>query len=194
MKVFALYEDEYKYYIVSELMLGKDLLVDLQTQSIGAYNQQKVAKYARQILLALNHCHNQGVVHRDLKLDNIMFADPSGETLKIVDFGFAKIFPPKTKESDEVLGTPLYMAPEVVSGKEYDAKCDIWSCGIIIYILLCGELPYGEIATQGLSLLLECIAHHTFNKENDMKSGLWLYTSSEAKNFVLRMLERDQTK
>ncbi len=194
MKVFELFEDEFKFYIVSELMLGKTLLEDIQNQSIGCYREPIVAGFARQILLGLNHCHTQNVVHRDLKLDNIMMSDASGKTLKIVDFGFAKVFPPKAKESDEVLGTPLYMAPEVIGGFSYDSKCDIWSFGICLYMMLSGVFPYVDEVNGPVSMLLQVIKRKTFTKENDMRGGCWPYTSDLAKNFVLRMLERDQNK
>jgi len=194
MKVFGLYEDEYKFYIVSELMLGKNLLEDLEKQSIGCYREQMAAEFARQILLGLNHSHSQGVVHRDLKLENIMMADASGKTLKIVDFGFAKVFPPKAKEQDEILGTPLYMAPEVIGGYAYDFKCDVWSLGICLYTMLSGGFPYLDDVKGPVSVLLQVIKHKTFTKEADMRGHCWPYSSDAAKNFVLRMLEKDQNK
>ena len=194
MKVFGLFEDEFKFYIVSELMFGKTLLEDMQNQAIGCYKEATAAGFARQVLLGLNHCHSQNVVHRDLKLDNIMMADASGKTLKIVDFGFAKAFPPKAKENDEILGTPLYMAPEVIGGYAYDSKCDIWSFGICLYMMLSGVLPYVDEVNGPVSMLLQCVKRKVFTKEADMRTGCWPYTTDAAKAFVLRMLEKDQNK
>lgn len=83
--------------------------------------------------------HKRNVVHRDLKPENILI-DHESETLKIADFGTA-VFYSSTKKLKDVVGTPYYMAPEVITGS-YDEKCDVWSCGVILYILLSGSPPF----------------------------------------------------
>ena len=98
--------------------------------------------------------HKQRVVHRDLKPENIL-VDKESDTLKIADFGTAA-FVRQNQALTEVVGTPYYMAPEVLWGK-YDEKCDVWSCGVILYILLCGAPPFnGHSETE----ILDKIKHH----------------------------------
>lgn len=97
----------------------------------------------RQILSATMYCHSKGVVHRDLKPENILIdyvAENGRIMIKIIDFGTALFVPPQTKIS-EMLGTPYYIAPEVITG-EYNEKCDVWSIGVILYILLSGSPPF----------------------------------------------------
>lgn len=83
--------------------------------------------------------HKRKVVHRDLKPENILI-DHESNTLKIADFGSA-VFNNLNKKLTDLVGTPYYMAPEVLQGS-YDEKCDVWSCGVILYILLCGSPPF----------------------------------------------------
>ena len=89
---------------------------------------------------ALNHMHAQGIAHRDIKPENIMIAD-YGE-VKLIDFGLSKRTEPN-KNMKSMAGTPNYVAPEVLNG-DYNAKCDTWSLGVILYMLMCGYLPFDE--------------------------------------------------
>lgn len=94
----------------------------------------------KKVLTAINYCHSNKIVHRDLKPENIIFAskDPDSE-LKICDFGLSAIYG-KSKLQERV-GTPLYMAPEVIN-RNYSEKCDIWSIGVILFVLFSGEPPF----------------------------------------------------
>ena len=92
----------------------------------------------KKLFRAVNHCHASGVVHRDIKPENIMYGS-DGE-IKLIDFGLSKMG--KIHEHlKTIAGTPYYMAPEVLEGS-YDSKCDIWSLGVLMYVLLCGYLPF----------------------------------------------------
>ena len=95
------------------------------------------------MLLAINYMHQMKVTHRDLKPENILLEskDLNSLDIKISDFGFSCFFDP-TKGLNLVLGTPLYMAPEIILRKNYNEKVDIWSIGIITYMLLSGQSPY----------------------------------------------------
>ena len=90
--------------------------------------------------------HKQNMVHRDIKPQNILISQKADESLllKITDFGFASLFDPQNEEGDlnMVLGTPLYMAPEILEKKKYNSKVDIWSTGIIAFMLLTGNPPF----------------------------------------------------
>ena len=87
------------------------------------------------------YCHNMNIVHRDLKPENLMYESKVPDApLKIIDFGTAKEFKPET-EMHKILGTPYYIAPEVLYG-DYNEKCDIWSIGVITYIMVCGYPPF----------------------------------------------------
>ena len=95
----------------------------------------------RSILLALQHCHSQGLVHRDLKPENILLEqNKEFDQIKIIDFGTSFVVE-GDKKLDEKLGTPYYIAPEVLA-KNYGSKCDIWSCGVIAYITMSGIPPF----------------------------------------------------
>lgn len=95
-----------------------------------------------QLLSAVVYCHKQNIVHRDIKPENILIENLLDEKLniKIIDFGTAEAFTGKTKLK-QTLGTPYYIAPEVLQ-QNYTEKCDVWSCGVILYILLCGYPPF----------------------------------------------------
>lgn len=101
--------------------------------------------------MAVNYCHEQNIVHRDLKPENIIFINEQSDSkLKVIDFGTSRKFD-STKKMTKRLGTvkkkkfihnqPYYIAPEVLS-HQYNEKCDVWSCGVILYILLCGYPPF----------------------------------------------------
>lgn len=94
-----------------------------------------------QILNAINYLHKNKIVHRDLKPENLLLDSKNKDSiLKLVDFGTSTVFDP-TLKMNQKLGTPYYIAPEVLRLK-YNEKCDIWSCGVIMYIILCGYPPF----------------------------------------------------
>merc|ERR1719444_653260 len=92
------------------------------------------------MLLAVNYIHSHGVVHRDIKLENFLYETKEGDHLKLIDFGFSKIWSPNTKMRASC-GTLAYVAPEVLS-QNYTSKCDLWSLGFIAFILLFGYMPF----------------------------------------------------
>lgn len=95
----------------------------------------------KQILSAVVYCHANKVVHRDLKPENLLLeSDEPNAKLKVIDFGVSQVFD-KTKKMTTKIGTPYYIAPEVLN-KSYTEKCDVWSCGVILYVLLSGSQPF----------------------------------------------------
>ena len=106
------------------------------------YTEKDGARILKQILQAVNYLHSHGVCHRDLKPENILFSTISEDSqVKLIDFGLSKVFDGDNNTMKGTVGTTFYMAPEVINGK-YDEKCDIWSCGVILYIMLCGKPPF----------------------------------------------------
>lgn len=99
------------------------------------------AMIIRDILSALYYCHNAGLVHRDIKPENLLFEDDSPNArLKVIDFGISERLYRRVK-SNVIIGSAYYIAPEVIEG-EYDDRCDVWSVGVILHILLCGYPPF----------------------------------------------------
>lgn len=103
------------------------------------FSENEAASIMKKLIRAVNHCHASGVVHRDIKPENIMFG-ADGE-LKLIDFGLSRRVSDKYTTMNTIAGTPFYMAPEVLDG-EYNSQCDIWSLGVLLYVLVCGYLPF----------------------------------------------------
>lgn len=138
------------------------------------------------MLSCVNYCHKNNIVHRDLKPENILL-EPSKEfdQIKIIDFGTSLVYDPE-KQLDEKLGTPYYIAPEVLN-KSYNSKCDIWSVGVIVYILLSGQPPFnGSDDKEIMKKVREGKVH--------FDGPQWQKISTEAKNFIKRLLTYDPEK
>lgn len=135
VKVFEFFENDDYLYIVMELLNDGELFDKIHRAK--RFSEKKAAEYMYQILAGVHYLHKHQIVHRDLKPENILFDD---ETLKIVDFGTSKIYD-SNKDMKKFKGTSFYIAPEVLRGK-YTDKCDVWSCGVILYILLTGRPPF----------------------------------------------------
>jgi calcium-dependent protein kinase len=137
LKCFEMLEDSSSYYISSLYCEGGNLSKKLK--SIKYFNENDLAKIMHQVLSALAYFHENCIIHRDLKLENILLENSEGFSLRIADFGLAYFV--NTNMPDEVCGTPLYMAPEVGSGP-YDEKVDLWSAGVVLFVLATGHFPY----------------------------------------------------
>lgn len=135
IKIYEFFEDSKFMYIVMELAQGGELFDKIQ--NVHHFSEKKAAEIFQQVLSGVNYLHKHNIVHRDLKPENILF---DGEILKIVDFGTSRNFDNK-KKMKNCHGTPYYIAPEVLN-ESYNEKCDVWSCGVILYILLSGVPPF----------------------------------------------------
>lgn len=138
-KVYELIEDDRNFYIVSEL-LAEDLAHRLIRRK--RMTEKDAATIFSQILMALNYMHSQKIVHRDIKLENVLMSsvEPDNLDIKVTDFGFAASY--KDQSLDDILGSPLYMAPEIIRNEKYDDKVDIWAGGVLLHILLVGKPPF----------------------------------------------------
>ena len=137
IKLFAVFEDKVYLYLLMEECCGGSLFERLEKKNMkkNTFSEAKAAKIFKQILEALNYLHSHGVCHRDLKPENILFSTMADDSsLKLIDFGLSKVFDSEKNKMKGTVGTTFYMAPEVIKG-QYNEKCDIWACGIILYIM-----------------------------------------------------------
>ncbi|CAD8137025.1 unnamed protein product [Paramecium octaurelia] len=137
VKIYELFQDSSHFYIVYEYLSGGELLELLNKKK--ELKEQQIANYIKQVLEALNHCHTCGIVHKDVKPQNILLeSDEQEAQIKLIDFGAAK---PVDQNDVDVAGTPLYIAPEAITDNSNE-KSDVWSCGIMTLQLLTGSFPY----------------------------------------------------
>eukprot|EP01060_Flectonema_neradi_P002245 TRINITY_DN11366_c0_g2_i1.p1 TRINITY_DN11366_c0_g2~~TRINITY_DN11366_c0_g2_i1.p1 ORF type:complete len:480 (+),score=66.47 TRINITY_DN11366_c0_g2_i1:83-1441(+) len=181
------FESENELIIIMDLMEGGMLFDQIVRQK--HYSETSAAVVLRNLLSALKHMHERGIAHRDLKPENIMLTVKSDIThCKIVDFGFAEKCPPNLSKC---CGTPLYIAPEILNcglfktGDEYGLECDMWSLGVIAYILLCGYPPFrGRSTNEQFKAIVRGRYSYPANK-------VWGVISDPAKEFVSSLLILD---
>ncbi|XP_021901192.1 calcium-dependent protein kinase 1-like [Carica papaya] len=175
------YEDVVAVHVVMELCAGGELFDRIVQR--GHYTERKAAELTRTIVGVVEACHSLGVMHRDLKPENFLFVGPEEDSLlKTIDFGLSIFFKPGERFTD-VVGSPYYVAPEVLR-KRYGPEADVWSAGVILYILLSGVPPFWAETEQGI---FEQVLHGDL----DFDSDPWPAISDSAKDLVRRMLVRD---
>jgi len=180
------FEDLRRLYLVLELCDGGELFDKIC--DAGFLTEAAASRIVQQMLLAMNYLHQNRISHRDLKPENwLLAADEPIEKakLKLIDFGISKRFSPG-QEMKTMLGTPNYLAPEVLLSK-YTEKADIWSIGIIAYIMLSGQQPFSGNANSEILAQVKAA-------KIDLESGQWYYISSEAKSVMRLLLEKDPGK
>ncbi|KAE8720891.1 Calcium-dependent protein kinase 2 [Hibiscus syriacus] len=178
------YEDSVAVHVVMELCSGGELFDRIIQR--GHYSERKAADLARTIVGVVEACHSMGVMHRDLKPENFLFINQQEDSpLQAIDFGLSIFFKPGDTLSD-VVGSPYYVAPEVLQ-KRYGPEADVWSAGVIVYILLSGVPPFwGETEQE--------IFEEVLHGELDFASDPWPNISESAKDLVKKMLVRDPKK
>lgn len=181
LQIFDVFEDQDSLSIVMDLCQVHTLF-DRMVQ--GPIPQAQAASLMKSLLEGVAHCHRLGVAHRDIKPDNVLF-DSAGN-LKLADFGSAEWFGGGRSLSG-VVGTPYYVAPEVLMGREYDEKVDVWSCGVILYIMLAGIPPfYGDSAAQ----IFEAVVRANLR----FPSRIFRNVSPSAKDLLRKMICRDASR
>eukprot|EP00850_Spirogloea_muscicola_P004316 SM000018S03681 [mRNA] locus=s18:768646:772669:- [translate_table: standard] len=180
----GVYEDKQAVHLVMELCEGGELFDRIIAR--GHYSERQAANIIKTIIEVVEVCHLHGVMHRDLKPENFLFASKEEDALlKAIDFGLSVSFTPGEVFA-EVVGSPYYMAPEVLK-RSYGPEADVWSAGVILYILLCGVPPFWAENEQG-------VAKAILRGEIDFIRDPWPKVSISAKSLVRRMLEQDPQK
>ncbi|KAL6974199.1 Son of sevenless 2, variant 2 [Sarracenia purpurea var. burkii] len=164
-----------KIYIVLEFVTGGELFDKIVHQ--GRLPENESRRYFQQLIDAVAHCHSKGVYHRDLKPENLLLN--SNGNLKISDFGLSALPQQGVDLLHTTCGTPNYVAPEVLSNRGYDgAAADVWSCGVILYVLMAGYLPFEETDLPTL-----------YKKVNAAEFSCPFWFSAEAKMLIHKILD-----
>jgi len=190
MNYVAAFGEEDKIYVVTELLKGGELMDYLMDK--GTYTEEEAQICFKQLLAALEYIHNKGIIHRDLKLENMLMREQGDVgTVKLADFGMAKfVSQPETQKA--IIGTPLYLAPEILNEIEsninpYDTAGDMWSAGVILHILLAGFPPfYAETQPALFAMIRE--GAYTF------QDPVWEGVSDSAKDLISKLLAVDPSK
>ncbi|XP_022972340.1 CDPK-related protein kinase-like [Cucurbita maxima] len=185
VQFYEAFEDHDNVYIVMELCEGGELLDRILSRG-GKYSEDDAKAVMVQILTVVAFCHLQGVVHRDLKPENFLYTSKDENAqLKAIDFGLSDFVKPDERLND-IVGSAYYVAPEVLH-RSYGTEADVWSIGVIAYILLCGSRPFWARTESG-------IFRAVLKADLSFDEGPWPSLSSEAKDFVKRLLNKDPRK
>ncbi|PNW87243.1 hypothetical protein CHLRE_02g114750v5 [Chlamydomonas reinhardtii] len=184
VSIIEVYEDKTNVHIVEELCSGGELFDSIIER--GHYSEKDAARAFRHIATVVAHCHNMGVMHRDIKPENFLLSSRDPDALvKGTDFGLGVFFS-EGQTFKDVVGSAFYVAPEVLR-KKYDKRADIWSLGVLLYLLLAGVPPfYAETERE--------IFRAVLSAPLDFTSAPWPSVSEAAKDVIRRMLERDPSK
>lgn len=186
VRLFEMYESKAKVYMVLELLTGGELFDRIVAK--GNYSEKEASELLGTLLSAIKYLHSVNIVHRDLKPENLLYTSSAKDAaIKITDFGLAKARDSSKQDMATACGTPGYVAPEVLQGLEYGPAVDLWSIGVILYILLCGFPPFYHEATKELYKQIKK-GQYTF------PDPYWKNISAEAKDVVTRLLTVDPKK
>ena len=187
IKLYDVFENEQHIYIIMEYCSGGDLLSYFESHNY-VLPESKVCEIIHKLSMAVYYLHSYGIVHRDLKPENILMTDSKlTADIRLLDFGLSKIIG-NDEKCTEPYGTLTFVAPEVLQGKPYDKSVDLWSIGIITFLLLCGYLPFDDQHSE------REIARQTINDPVPFDYKIWNKFSPEAKIFVNGLLQKKPEK
>uniref|UniRef100_A0A7S1BHL3 Calmodulin n=1 Tax=Corethron hystrix TaxID=216773 RepID=A0A7S1BHL3_9STRA len=190
VRLEEVYETEKMIYMFQQLCTGGELFDRLDEQPDYHYDEPECARLVHLMLCTVRYLHSRGIVHRDLKLENFLFANEETSDIFLIDFGLSKHFEVGDVQTGTV-GSPYTVAPEVIQGN-YDEKCDVWSLGVITFLCLCGDAPFGGcVEGESMSQVRKNIMSGTFSFEPEY---IWQEYSDEAKDFVRSLLQVDPKK
>lgn len=189
VELLATYVTDRNVFMVCELARGGELLE--RVSRVGSFDEKQARRITREILEAVKHMHDRNIVHRDLKLENILMSDESPDAhVKLIDFGLAR-FKTDGQTLRTICGSPLYIAPEILELETehnaagcYTTACDMWSVGVILFVLLSGYSPFDH---DDESVLYQSIRNGHYHLE----PGIWDFISNSAKDLVANLLETD---
>ncbi|XP_062564400.1 MAP kinase-activated protein kinase 2 isoform X1 [Armigeres subalbatus] len=195
VNIIDVYENSYSgnrcLLVVMECMEGGELFQRIQDRQDGPFTEREAAQIMHEICVAVKYLHDSNIAHRDLKPENLLYTSPhSNALLKLTDFGFSKeTFVKDTLQTP--CYTPYYVAPEVLGPEKYDKSCDIWSLGVIMYILLCGFPPFysnhGLAISPGMKTRIR-------TGQYDFPNPEWQNVSKAAKDLIKGMLSVEPEK
>mmetsp|Transcript_36905 Transcript_36905/g.84254 ORF Transcript_36905/g.84254 Transcript_36905/m.84254 type:complete len:386 (-) Transcript_36905:102-1259(-) len=194
IELIDVFEDSEYLHIVTELCQGGELFEKIVEKSASSFpgshrcfDETEASKIIFQVLGAISSLHKAGIVHRDLKPENILFAsDVDSTSVKVIDFGLARRHSPHDAPMNSLVGTPYYIAPEVLR-KRYDKACDLWSLGVISYTMLCGYPPFNGESNKE-------IYDRVRSGQYRFPSVDWKFTSKDARDFIRRLIRLDPSK
>lgn len=179
IRLYSVYDEKQFYYLVTEKMMGGELFDRIVQKSY--YNEKEARDVCKILFEALGYCHDHQVAHRDLKPENLLLLSGDNDSnIKIADFGFAKKCSKPNSLSTQC-GTPGYVAPEILEGMPYDTQADMWSLGVIVYILLGGYPPFIEQNQRDLFRKIR-------NGQYKFHDEYWSQVSEDAKNLIRSLL------
>ncbi|KAL2348607.1 hypothetical protein Fmac_002607 [Flemingia macrophylla] len=183
VQFYNAFEDDSYVYIVMELCEGGELLDRILSKKDSRYTEKDAAVVVRQMLKVAAECHLHGLVHRDMKPENFLFKSTREDSpLKATDFGLSDFIKPG-KRFQDIVGSAYYVAPEVLKRKS-GPESDVWSIGVITYILLCGRRPFWDKTEDG-------IFKEVLRNKPDFRRKPWPTISNAAKDFVKKLLVKD---
>eukprot|EP01022_Parablepharisma_sp_SALTPOND_P021274 TRINITY_DN4116_c0_g2_i1.p1 TRINITY_DN4116_c0_g2~~TRINITY_DN4116_c0_g2_i1.p1 ORF type:complete len:288 (-),score=33.24 TRINITY_DN4116_c0_g2_i1:1003-1866(-) len=186
VRLYDVFESEDLIYVVMELLEGGDMMEYIEKKDYKI-PEPRAAKIVHSLSTALYYLHSYGIIHRDLKPDNVLLQSKHEDSdVKLIDFGLAKFLGPG-EYCTESCGTLHYAAPEVVEGKPYDKTADIWSLGIVAYLLISGDVPFQNPDDKKLMNMI-------VYDEVRYPSFYWKKISPEGRDFVKRILVKDPKK
>jgi len=185
--LYEMFDTAKKIYMVLELLTGGELFDRIVSK--GSYSEKEASDVIRSVTSAISYLHSIGIVHRDLKPENLIYQNERSDSpIKITDFGLAKFRGGKGQQyMTTACGTPGYVAPEVLKNEPYGKEVDMWSLGVILYILLCGFPPFYHESTQQLYKQIK-------RGEYDFPEPYWTNISDSAKDLVRGLLTVDPKK
>jgi calcium-dependent protein kinase len=192
LKLYEIFEDEETYQIVTDMMRGGSLADDLEEKGtderFGTLTETDAAILMRRLLSCINYCHHNNMVHRDIKTENIMLEGSKAlDHMKVIDFGLSTFFYDENPRFVEMYGTPDYMAPQVIN-EDYGPKCDIWSCGVVLFEILSGLMPFNDLCERDHMQTRDNI----INENWTFRDPVWNSISDSAKDFIKYLLTYEE--
>ena len=187
IKLYELFESERSLYLIMEECKGGEVFERIiqRIKTKQMYSEKDAANIIQQVMSCIQYCHNKDICHRDLKPENLLYLNPGNEKdnrIKVIDFGLSQ----HKKNLKTKVGTAYYVAPEILQGN-YTELCDIWSAGVILYILLSGIPPFNGSSD---SVIYQRIMEMKFS----FPEAQWKYVSKEAKDLLCHMIAPERSR